>query len=281
MRFQAKLQKEQDQKRTELNSPTAPGNGGYYRTTTTVTTSSSNGSPTVGGGKVRQLFEERRQRGIGIDKSYPLQPISSTTTPTKRTSSLLDNGRPSPLKTTQPFSNTSTRTVTRPLPGGGHATTTRTVTTSSSSSKYDSNNNCDGQDFGEMPSSRYAAGGLAGLNGKLAGLSIQANEINNNGHNNNNHHQTIKLKPVNLTASSSATSTRSVINGVTGPTTRRTVTTTNGAGDVLNNNATPPSRSSPVVRSSMASPSKTPLLASKSASKATTPKATASPVRVS
>ena len=32
--------------------------------------------------KVRQMFHERRQRGTGIDKSYPLQPINTRTSPT-------------------------------------------------------------------------------------------------------------------------------------------------------------------------------------------------------
>lgn len=273
MRFQQKLQKEQDQKRNEVSSPGGAG-GGFYRTTTTSVTTSSNGGVNgngVGGGKVRQLFEERRQqRGVGIDKSYPLQPIhpTATSTTTKRSSSLLDNGRPS-VVASKPY--TSTRTITRPIPGG-HSTTTRTVTTSSSSSKYDPNNNFDSTDFGDHP--RYGGG----LNGKLAGLSISS-EINNNAGG------AIKLKPVHLPLSSANSTTRtSTINGPGGVVTKRTVTTSSsssvkGNGDSHSSRSSSGGYAAPPA-SAPRSPVKS-VTAMKSATKTVAPKAATTPVRVS
>lgn len=35
--------------------------------------------------KVRQMFDERRQRSTGIDKSYPLQPITTRAPPINHT----------------------------------------------------------------------------------------------------------------------------------------------------------------------------------------------------
>lgn len=301
MRFQAKLQKEQDQKRTELGGGSSPGGGNYYRTTTTsVTTTATNGGGpgstpvnSVGGGKVRQLFEERRQRGVGIDKSYPLQPISGSGS--KR---MPENGRASlglgQKAAHQPFTSSRTSTVsTRPLPGG-HLTTTRTVTTS----KYDTNNNFDATDHGDHhPTlSRFSTGGggigLSGLNGKLAGLSLQSNgatELNNN-NNLNTSSGAIKLKPVNLpggggsSSATSTTTTRTVINGHSGGggpggVIKRTVTTSinnNGGGDINGNNS-----SFTTTRSSPA-PTRTPTKATVVTNR-TSPKAaaaTVTPVRV-
>lgn len=181
MRFQAKLQQEQNQKRNELNSPNS---GDLYRTTTTTTRTSSvttNGTGSgnaVVGGKVRQLFQERRQRGIGIDKSYPLQPITTTTTPPGKR---LDNVRPSPLG--------HTRTVT-----GGYSPTNRIGATPPSRLSH--------LDVPREPS-------YGGLNGKMTGLRITS-EINNN---NVIGSGSIKLKPVTLPASSSAISPGTVVNG--------------------------------------------------------------------
>ncbi|XP_058173202.1 zinc finger C2HC domain-containing protein 1C [Anopheles ziemanni] len=101
MRFQQRQQQERDQRKIDQIAT---------RTTTTTTTAasvvtSSNGrtttnsaasatvelserlnattlSSTLGAGKVRQMFDERRHRVAGIDKSYPLQPIQTKTTAT-------------------------------------------------------------------------------------------------------------------------------------------------------------------------------------------------------
>lgn len=209
----------QNQKRNELVSPTTEG--GFYRTTTTTTTSTTNGTNgpigSGNGGKVRQLFEERRQqqRGIGIDKSYPLQPIGRRMSP-------LENSRTT-QKTTPPFSTSSTRTVTRPLPGGaGHQrTTTHTVTTMS---KYgangDSINNNHATEFGDHPSRN-------GLSGKLASLSISSSSEINNNHGHPTTTGSIKLKPVNL----SSPSTRTVIKNEAA---RRTTTSLNNNGELAN-----------------------------------------------
>uniref|UniRef100_A0A6E8VIL9 C2HC/C3H-type domain-containing protein n=1 Tax=Anopheles coluzzii TaxID=1518534 RepID=A0A6E8VIL9_ANOCL len=105
MRFQQRQQQERDQRKIEQIATRttaavgtvaiASSNGGRTTTTTTTTTSSSAVSATVelaellnattlssslGAGKVRQMFDERRHRVAGIDKSYPLQPIQSTAT---------------------------------------------------------------------------------------------------------------------------------------------------------------------------------------------------------
>uniref|UniRef100_A0A182PNJ9 C2HC/C3H-type domain-containing protein n=1 Tax=Anopheles epiroticus TaxID=199890 RepID=A0A182PNJ9_9DIPT len=99
MRFQQRQQQERDQRKIEQiatrTTAIASSHGGRTATTTTTTTSSSAVSATVelaerlnattlsstlGAGKVRQMFDERRHRVAGIDKSYPLQPIQSTST---------------------------------------------------------------------------------------------------------------------------------------------------------------------------------------------------------
>ncbi|XP_053680931.1 uncharacterized protein LOC128731811 [Anopheles nili] len=92
MRFQQRQQQERDQRKieqiaTRTTTTVASSHGG--RTTTTTTSSSAVSatvdlsdrlnattlSSTLGAGKVRQMFDERRHRVAGIDKSYPLQPI--------------------------------------------------------------------------------------------------------------------------------------------------------------------------------------------------------------
>ncbi|XP_058462972.1 uncharacterized protein LOC131437556 isoform X2 [Malaya genurostris] len=101
MRFQQRQQQERDQRKVDMistgtrtavtsSSTITGGNGNSSLTTattvlrsTTVSHSSPVGSEpaadlsaTLGAGKVRQMFDERRaHRGAGIDKSYPLQPI--------------------------------------------------------------------------------------------------------------------------------------------------------------------------------------------------------------
>ena len=190
MRFQAKLQKEQEQKRNEMNSP-----GGLYRSTTTSTSSSTTtttGNGVAGGGKVRQLFEERRQRGVGIDKSYPLQPISTSSINKRHT-----------LGTTSMTTTTTQKPlVSRPMPRGNLTTTSRTSTSSLKfGSSADTNNNF------EAPTPPR----VSGLNGKLAGLSLSS-EINNN-----NNNGAIKLKPVSLASSNSSAASTRTINGRASP----------------------------------------------------------------
>jgi hypothetical protein len=67
MRFQQKQTQEKEMKKSELAQP----NGDALSTN-------------IGAGKVRQMFVERRQRITGIDKSYPLQPISSKSPTTEQ-----------------------------------------------------------------------------------------------------------------------------------------------------------------------------------------------------
>ncbi|XP_055615515.1 zinc finger C2HC domain-containing protein 1C-like isoform X2 [Toxorhynchites rutilus septentrionalis] len=106
MRFQQRQQQERDQRKVEMVSSTKVATAatssssivnhsetGTIRssaisaysstssTTTAMSHSSVNGtgdlSATLGAGKVRQMFDERRHRVAGIDKSYPLQPIQA------------------------------------------------------------------------------------------------------------------------------------------------------------------------------------------------------------
>ncbi|XP_035900595.1 uncharacterized protein LOC118506909 isoform X1 [Anopheles stephensi] len=104
MRFQQRQQQERDQRKIEqiaTRTTTTTGtvaiassNGGRTATTATATSGSAVSatvelterlnatslSSTLGAGKVRQMFDERRHRVAGIDKSYPLQPIQTTST---------------------------------------------------------------------------------------------------------------------------------------------------------------------------------------------------------
>lgn len=77
MRFQQKQQVEREQKKLDMLGTTTRNLGkmSLNPDETKLLTSS------LGAGKVRQMFEERRDRErIGIDKAYPLKPISSNTT---------------------------------------------------------------------------------------------------------------------------------------------------------------------------------------------------------
>lgn len=104
MRFQQRQQQERDQRKVEMisttkttaavatNAATHHLNGGsstvgssstirsstisaYSSTTTSTGGAGGDLSASLGAGKVRQMFDERRHRVAGIDKSYPLQPI--------------------------------------------------------------------------------------------------------------------------------------------------------------------------------------------------------------
>ncbi|XP_055322298.1 uncharacterized protein LOC129578157 isoform X2 [Sitodiplosis mosellana] len=68
IRYQQKQKEEMERKRNEFIGSRPP---------VTPLDLSDNNKIQIGNGKVRQMFDERRQRVTGIDKSYPLQPISS------------------------------------------------------------------------------------------------------------------------------------------------------------------------------------------------------------
>uniref|UniRef100_A0A1L8DPP9 Putative mucin-2 isoform x2 n=1 Tax=Nyssomyia neivai TaxID=330878 RepID=A0A1L8DPP9_9DIPT len=79
MRFQQRQQQERVQRKLEMNS--APS---IVSNNNSINNNSPSGlemDTSCTPGKVRQLFEERRQRSIGIDKSYPLQPIQMKQSP--------------------------------------------------------------------------------------------------------------------------------------------------------------------------------------------------------
>ncbi|GAB0096370.1 Zinc finger C2HC domain-containing protein [Sergentomyia squamirostris] len=79
MRFQQRQQQERIQRKLEMSS--APS---IINNNNSINNNGSTGlelDATCTPGKVRQLFEERRQRSIGIDKSYPLQPIQMKQSP--------------------------------------------------------------------------------------------------------------------------------------------------------------------------------------------------------
>lgn len=99
MRYQQKAKQELDQKRTELLatrnlSPLDPndngkiqiGNGKVSKRIIAIIINQFKRSalclrPSLLRKQVRQMFDERRQRVTGIDKSYPLQPISTRASP--------------------------------------------------------------------------------------------------------------------------------------------------------------------------------------------------------
>lgn len=107
MRFQQRQQQERDQRKVELVSSTktvtatsgstsSSGSSSTVRssaaTTITVQTTTASSaaaaiqqdlSASLGAGKVRQMFDERRHhKAAGIDKSYPLQPIGQVVSKT-------------------------------------------------------------------------------------------------------------------------------------------------------------------------------------------------------
>lgn len=69
MRFQQKQQQDREKRLEQIAKPLVNQEA--------VVVDSGKLAATFGPGKVRQMFNERRQRGTGIDKSYPLQPITS------------------------------------------------------------------------------------------------------------------------------------------------------------------------------------------------------------
>ncbi|XP_059610931.1 uncharacterized protein LOC132257893 isoform X2 [Phlebotomus argentipes] len=78
MRFQQRQQQERIQRKLEMSSaPSIINNNSINNNGSSGLEMDTSCTP----GKVRQLFEERRQRSIGIDKSYPLQPIQMKQSP--------------------------------------------------------------------------------------------------------------------------------------------------------------------------------------------------------
>ncbi|GJQ66023.1 hypothetical protein Trydic_g4113 [Trypoxylus dichotomus] len=69
-----KLYENQQQRTIERVSRGSAGSDGTITTTTTTATNLT----TIHGGKVRQMFDERRQKA-GIDRSYPLEPLKTKT----------------------------------------------------------------------------------------------------------------------------------------------------------------------------------------------------------
>ncbi|XP_031617765.1 ankyrin repeat-containing protein kinase A isoform X2 [Contarinia nasturtii] len=73
IRYQQKQREEMERKRNEFI--------GSRPAVSPLDLNDNNNKIHIGNGKVRQMFDERRQRVTGIDKSYPLQPISSKNGP--------------------------------------------------------------------------------------------------------------------------------------------------------------------------------------------------------
>uniref|UniRef100_A0A182IUA5 C2HC/C3H-type domain-containing protein n=1 Tax=Anopheles atroparvus TaxID=41427 RepID=A0A182IUA5_ANOAO len=99
MRFQQRQQQERDQRKIEqiaTRTTTTTATAAAVVTSSNARTATSSAasatvelserlnattlSSSLGAGKVRQMFDERRHRVAGIDKSYPLQPIQTKTT---------------------------------------------------------------------------------------------------------------------------------------------------------------------------------------------------------
>lgn len=93
MRFQQKQQVEKEQKKIDLlgNATVRVGriSSSHEIDETKLLTSS------IGAGKVRQMFEERR---TGVDKSYPLKPISGNVGKATTTTTTTTNGVKAPPK---------------------------------------------------------------------------------------------------------------------------------------------------------------------------------------
>lgn len=106
MRFQQKQQTEREQKKVDLLGTTSRplpklSQPAEFDDTKLLTSS-------LGAGKVRQMFEERRDREkVGVDKAYPLKPISGNERVLRAA-----NTEPvrAPLKPTRVNGNTSVRT---------------------------------------------------------------------------------------------------------------------------------------------------------------------------
>ncbi|XP_037025730.1 uncharacterized protein LOC119067083 isoform X3 [Bradysia coprophila] len=86
MQFQQKQQHEIQQKRSQM---------AISRNISALDINdNSKFTASLGAGKVRQMFDERRQRTTtGIDKSYPLQPITSRKSPTPATNMVKSNSQ--------------------------------------------------------------------------------------------------------------------------------------------------------------------------------------------
>lgn len=90
MRYQQRQQIERDAKKAAAqdNNGRSNSSGGYaatgqsaqLRSLAAIEPNGGNRSLTLGAGKVRQMFDERRHKTAGIDKSYPLQPIAAAAT---------------------------------------------------------------------------------------------------------------------------------------------------------------------------------------------------------
>lgn len=177
MRFQQKQQVEREAKKTDILGSTARPLGKISSPSdldeTKLLTSS------LGGGKVRQMFEERRDRErVGVDKSYPLKPISGNTTTTIR--------QTKPLNVVKPLSNTASRTPEYPSSTATTATARDPLNNTVVLSKYNSTN--------RVPSLKTTTTNGHTLNG---GGGTAANINNNNNNNNNtitNSQNVIKLK---------------------------------------------------------------------------------------
>lgn len=191
MRFQQKQQQEREQRRLELTGPSKPTlDGGDTKSL----------NSTIGAGKVRQMFDERR-KGTGIDKSYPLKPIAgrtssgSSTTTTKTTTTTVRkqagsmkqvNGKVSTMK------SEVRETTVHSVNGNGIPTNEYTLTTH----EY-----IDNESMPDTPDG--ITGGFNGNVPEFAKLSIQDHNRNDDfggidDTNNNNNSITSKSEPTSI-----------------------------------------------------------------------------------
>uniref|UniRef100_U5EPU9 C2HC/C3H-type domain-containing protein n=1 Tax=Corethrella appendiculata TaxID=1370023 RepID=U5EPU9_9DIPT len=204
MRFQQKQKLERDQKKVDT---TTTSSSRVFQNSNSnsesLTTSSS-----IGAGKVRQMFDERRHRVIGVDKSYPLQPI---TTANKTTSNTVANNNAnsnnhnstagvvaSSKSGTNRQTTTNLNSKTRVPPISSATTTKFTVKDNSSNGNYnylshDDNDNLLNEKFPDIPIYEDET------TRKLQNMNKLSLNGNHNNHQSNNGHGNVavKLKPVN------------------------------------------------------------------------------------
>lgn len=190
MRFQQKQQQERELRKIEMTGS---------RSIVESETKSLNSS--IGAGKVRQMFDERRQRSTGIDKSYPLKPISGRTTGTTTTASKTTTRK---VSTSTTVKQTSTRTsssettlITRKANG---LNGTAAVVSNKILSTRDSVDNANNNDVGLSPMNAKLPVKMPSLDKLSLDDNKNLNGYYSAGDRNNNKStsggSTIKLKPV-------------------------------------------------------------------------------------
>ncbi|CAH1124041.1 unnamed protein product [Ceutorhynchus assimilis] len=125
----------------------------------------------TGGGKVRQMFDERRQRA-GVDKSYPLEPLKS------KTAGITNTSRTTVAKSTVRKTSTQKANLSKTShEEGGQVKSYDTIDSENNLIEMLSNHNLNDLDSEELPEinfngNRHSTGKLANVGGKLPSQKI-------------------------------------------------------------------------------------------------------------